>query len=252
MLNIGIMGFGRMGQAIEACLRQEKERQCSSIKVREKKDHPLATTAIDTFLEHCDVMIDVSRKEALVDYLPHAIHHRKPLVYCVTGLEPHQHHSLLEAAQFIPICLAPNTNPTIALMHFFVEHAAKILDDAYDIEIFEAHHRDKIDAPSGTALMLGEAAAKGRHSPFDYSYPHQGKRKKGFVGFSSARGGAISGEHTVSFLGNDDMLSLTHKSFNRTLYAKGAIVLASMMAQKDPGIYRPHELFLNDIDLKSL
>ncbi|MBX9977111.1 MAG: 4-hydroxy-tetrahydrodipicolinate reductase [Alphaproteobacteria bacterium] len=251
-LRVGILGFGRMGQSIYDILADPSPTFCCAgiftRSVERYQDHPashLIHTDIDKVVVASDILIDVTTADAVTYHIDAAVRFQKPLLICVTGIDDTHKAAIEKAAVYIPLCLAPNTSPAMTILASLVERAVGLLDDIYDIEIFEAHHRDKADAPSGTALMLGEAAARGCGVPLNEAklYPHEGKRKKGSIGFSVARGGAITGEHTVYLYGDDDVLSFTHRSLNRTLFAKGAIKLARLVHQKTPGLYHPHDLF---------
>lgn len=251
----GLIGFGRMGQSIFECLKNTSNAHCSGIKVRHIKKEwdenvelkKYLTTDVKSLAQSADVLIDFSTLESLEGHVQTAIDFKKPLLIGVTGLTQDHEKMLHDAEHTIPICLASNTSLSIALMGILVQKAAEILDDTYDIEIFEAHHRNKADAPSGTALTLGQASAKGR-GDHDFhahmTYPHHYKREKGHIGFSVARGGGITSEHTVSFYGDDDVLSFSHRSLNRSLYAKGAIKLAELLAHQPAGFYFPQDLLL--------
>ena len=241
-----------MGETVYHCLKASSLFTCSGIKVRTKKTHKnheaslLITEDLDAVVRACDILIDFSMPSALEEHLEMAEKYRKPFVLCVTGLSHPQQARVSEAAHTLPICLASNTSLAIAVLGACVERAVSLLGDTYDIEIFEAHHRNKIDAPSGTALMLGETAAKARGAALSdlKTYPHLNKRRKGSIGFSVARGGGITSEHTVYLYGDDDVMSFSHKSLNKSLYAKGAIKLAQLLHKKTPGLYTPQELFL--------
>jgi len=142
----------------------------------------------------------------------------------------------------IPIVKSGNMSLGVNLLTALVEEAAKILGDDYDIEIFDAHHRNKVDAPSGTALMLGRAAARARGIILDENAAgldgaRDGARKKGDIGFAVARGGGIIGEHHVSFAGAEEIITLSHKAIDRALFASGAVAAAKWAIGKPPGLY---------------
>ena len=162
------------------------------------------------------------------------------LVLGTTGLHASADALLAEVATEIPILRSANTSLGVALLADLVERAAKVLGKDWDIEIAEAHHRHKADAPSGTALMLGEAAAKGRGTTLDAERGRDGTglaRSEGSIGFASLRGGTVAGDHDVLFLGDDERLILSHRAEDRTIFARGALAAARFLHGKPPGLY---------------
>ena len=134
----------------------------------------------------------------------------------------------------------------ITLLVNLVEKAAHYLDETYDIEISELHHRHKKDAPSGTSLLLGQAAAKGREKTLDALKCHHnqpGGRNQGSIGFAVQRGGAVIGDHAVRFIGDEEMLELSHRALSRTVYAKGALHAAEWVIKQKPGLYSMVDVF---------
>jgi 4-hydroxy-tetrahydrodipicolinate reductase len=165
-----------------------------------------------------------------------------PLVLGTTGHTPEQHAAVIAAAKTIPVVMASNFNLGVSLLAKLVEMAAQKLGDDFDIEIFEAHHRHKKDAPSGTALTLGQAAAKGRGISLESAqvferHGNTGPRPRGAIGFSVLRGGDIVGDHTVTFAGIGERLELTHRSTDRMGFAQGALHAARWVIGKRPGLY---------------
>ncbi len=159
-----------------------------------------------------------------------------------TGFSAEQHAQLAALAKQTPIVWAPNMSLGVNLLSHLVEKAAAALDDSFDIEIFEMHHRFKQDAPSGTALALGEAAAKGRdvalkEKTLHAREGHTGVREEGTIGFSVARGGDVIGDHTVMLAGDGERIELTHKASNRHIYARGAVKAALWAQGKPPALY---------------
>ncbi len=192
----------------------------------------------------CDVIIDFSTAEASVELARTCAARGGPaLVIGSTGLSPEQEGEILKASEKIAIVRSGNFSLGVNILIGLVQHAAQRLDAAeWDIEIAEAHHRRKVDAPSGTALMLGEAAAEGRGedlrdlraSPWDGI---TGPRPEGKIGFSSLRAGGIVGEHTVMFASEDEVLTLSHSAIDRSLFAKGAVAAAAWVRSRKPGLY---------------
>lgn len=164
-----------------------------------------------------------------------------------TGLDSKDEDVLHDGAKKIPIVYAPNMSLGINLLIALVEQAAARLKEDYDIEIFEAHHRHKIDAPSGTALALGRAAAKGRGVKLEDVGVYQrhgftGDRKAGSIGFSVFRGGDVVGDHTVTFAGSGERIEISHLASNRVIYARGAVQAARWAKSQKPGLYSMRDM----------
>jgi 4-hydroxy-tetrahydrodipicolinate reductase len=209
---------GRMGQAIAAAVA----------------DNPSFALGQD----HGDVLVDFSSPEALQASLDRAVSAGVPILIGTTGLDELADRRIAEAAKDVAVLRAPNTSLGVALLAELVERAAKALD--WDIEIAETHHRMKADAPSGTALSLGEAAARGRGTPLRAERGRDGtglKREPGAIGFASLRGGTVAGDHDVLFLGPDERLILSHRAENRMIFARGALAAARFLAGKPAGLY---------------
>jgi 4-hydroxy-tetrahydrodipicolinate reductase len=232
MIHVGVLGStGRMGQAVTKTLKNHPRCTLSAAGTRDNADH---------LFEASDVVIDFTSPEALSTHVSLSLKYKKPLVVGTTGLLPHHHQLTSSAAIQIPLVVASNMSPGIALLKNFVEKAAHYLDETYDIEITETHHRHKKDAPSGTALLLGQAAAKGRKMPLDdlkCDHVHGGERRPGSIGFAVHRGGAVIGDHCVRFISDEEILELTHRSLSRSVYAKGALLAAEWVVKQKPGLY---------------
>jgi len=189
-----------------------------------------------------DAVIDFSAPAATRAHAALAAKTGKALVVGTTGLGPDDQAALAAAAKHCAIVQAANFSLGVNLAFALVEEAAKRLGADYDIEIFEAHHKHKVDAPSGTALALGKAAAAGRGLDFSRDTirtrdGHTGARPQGPIGFSVARGGSEIGEHTVMFLGDGERVEIAHKAQGRQVYSKGAVRAALWLAGKPPGLY---------------
>ena len=190
--------------------------------------------------DHGDVLIDFSVPGALQASLDRAVSAALPILIGTTGLGDLADQLIAEAAKEIAVLRAANTSIGVALLSDLVERAARVLGPAWDIEIVEAHHRHKADAPSGTALVLGEAVARGRGAPLDADRGRDGiglKRREGAIGFSAVRGGTVAGDHDVLFLGPDERLILSHRAESRMIFARGALAAAAFLAGKPPGLY---------------
>lgn len=189
---------------------------------------------------HGDVLIDFSAPSGLGASLDQAVSANVPILIGTTGLDINADELIAARAKQIAVLHAPNTSLGVALLGDLVERAARVLGSNWDIEIAEIHHRMKADAPSGTALMLGEAAATGRSTALQTERARLGtglRRERGAVGFASLRGGTVAGDHDVMFLGPDERLILSHRAENRMIFARGALAAAKFLIGKPAGLY---------------
>ncbi len=197
-------------------------------------------------LSQADVAIDFSSAQATESNLKACRAARKPLLIGTTGFAPGLTREIDDAATDIPILVAPNTSLGVTVLIELVRQAARALPVTFDIEVIEAHHRTKRDAPSGTALALGRAAAEGRGQPFDGSDSAVRKdgraRRDSEIGFAVVRAGDIVGEHTVLFAGMGESLTLSHRATDRALFARGALEAAAWLAVRPPGRYFMRDL----------
>ena len=192
-----------------------------------------------------NVLVDFSAPDALQQSLERAISAGIPILIGTTGLGKDADEAISEASREIAVLRAANTSLGVALLSDLVERAARALGQDWDIEIVEAHHRDKADAPSGTALALGDAAAKGRGTPLPAERGRDGnglKRQEGAIGFASIRGGTVAGEHDVIFAGPEERLILSHRAENRMIFARGALAAARFLVGKPAGLYSMHDV----------
>jgi 4-hydroxy-tetrahydrodipicolinate reductase len=258
LIKVAVLGAaGRMGQAILGCLAEASDLRLSGA-VTEIGDRALGTDAGEhAGLEALHVPLTDDRAQALhgaqvaIDFtLPAALEAnlaacRKagtPLVIGTTGLSDAQLKSIERAAHEIPVVYGRNMSVGMNVFMHFVAEAAKALGPDYDVEIVEAHHRHKVDAPSGTALALGESVAKARGRKLDDLAVRTrdgqiGPRVPGTIGFSVIRGGSIVGDHTVMFIGPDERLEFTHRAAERRAFALGALRAARWLAGRAPGLY---------------
>jgi 4-hydroxy-tetrahydrodipicolinate reductase len=200
-----------------------------------------------TLFADSDVVIDFTVPSATVAHAALASEGGKALVIGTTGLDPAQSAAVAQAARRAPIFWAPNMSVAVTLLTDLVEKVAQRLGPDYDIEIIEMHHRHKVDAPSGTALALGRAAAAGREVKLDQVAQrvrdgHTGARRKGDIGFATLRGGDVAGEHTVIFATDGERLELGHKATSRRVFAAGAVRAAKWIVGKPPGLYDMRDL----------
>ncbi len=205
----------------------------------------IAAAAADTpgFLidqDRGDVLVDFSAPAALQTSLNRAVESGIPILVGTTGLGPEADEQIAHAAKRIAVLRAANTSVGVALLTDLVERAARALGPDWDIEILEMHHRMKADAPSGTALALGEAAARGRGMPLQAERGRDGtglERNEGAIGFASLRGGTVAGEHDVVFAGDQERLILSHRAESRMIFARGALSAARFLMGKPAGLY---------------
>lgn len=189
-----------------------------------------------------DILIDFSRPEAVAENVDLCIEQGAAMLVGTTGLAVQDNERLSAAARHIPVLCAANTSVGVNLCAALAEAAARVLGDAYDIEIIEAHHRQKVDAPSGTALFLGEAAANGRGlaMPDCGVFAREGTtgpREDGTIGFSTIRGGDIAGEHTVLYIGERERIEITHRAMDRRIFVSGALRAAKWLVSRPRGLY---------------
>jgi 4-hydroxy-tetrahydrodipicolinate reductase len=197
-------------------------------------------------IAHADVTVDFSNAAATAFNLTTCREARKPLLIGTTGFSPELEKAFDVAAQDIPLLVAANTSVGVTLLIELVRQAAQALPDEFDIEIVEAHHRMKRDAPSGTALALGRAAAEGRQRSFEdiaVLQREDAPRRKGDIGFAAIRGGDIVGDHSVLFAGAGERLVLAHQATDRAIFARGALKAAAWLASRAPGRYFMRDIF---------
>ncbi|MES0874144.1 4-hydroxy-tetrahydrodipicolinate reductase [Sinimarinibacterium thermocellulolyticum] len=189
-----------------------------------------------------DVLVDFTRPQGTLAVLPVCADAGKPMIVGTTGFSDGEKARIEAAAQRIPICMAANFSVGVNLCLKLLEEAARVLAADCDIEIVEAHHRFKVDAPSGTALAMGEAVARGagidlgRHAVLSRE-GQTGARPKGAIGFATVRGGDVVGDHTVMFLGDGERVEITHKASSRLNFARGALRAALWAQAREPGLY---------------
>jgi len=241
MINILLCGSeGKMGAAVLKALSDETE-----IRVSGKVDSRLETNTqkreFSSFAEVCgsyDCIIDFSHPSVTDSLLSFAVNTNIPVVLCTTGLSSEQQEKVYAAGEKTAIFYSANMSLGVNLLVSLCKKAAEILGEGFDIEIIEKHHNQKIDAPSGTALMLANAINEGQQ--YDYVYDRQSvrkKREKNEIGIHSIRGGNIVGEHEVIFAGHDETVSLKHIATSKEVFAIGAVNAAKFMAGKKSGMF---------------
>lgn len=228
-MKISIAGYkGRMGQML-----------VKEIEVASGLDYAGGTEEGDDpeiLFNHADAVIDFTTPGATRKHIWLAAKTRTPLVIGTTGLSEADEKEIRDASKETAIVYAANMSVGVNMLLALVQQAASKLGPEWDIEIFETHHKHKVDSPSGTALALGKAARAGRGSG-DFVTDRAGKRREGDIGYAVQRGGNVIGEHTVTFFSENERITLGHVASDRALFAKGAIRAAQWVADKPPGLY---------------
>jgi 4-hydroxy-tetrahydrodipicolinate reductase len=248
-MRIGITGIaGRMGRLLaEEIVAAGATLAGGTIRPGSAKPLPegaaLLPDAAALFVA-ADVVIDFTHAEEAVPHALAAAASGKPLVLGSSGLSRAQEAAVAEAAARVPVVYAANFSPGVNLVLALAEQMAAALSPAqYDAEIVEMHHRQKVDAPAGTAIALGRAVAAGRGTTLERAGiesgrdGHTGPRATGAIGFAALRGGQVVGEHTLLFAGATEHIALTHRSFDRRVYATGAVRAALWLRGRPPGLY---------------
>lgn len=256
-LNVAIAGSsGRMGRALlEAVIQAPDMRLHGAL---ERAGSPYlgkdagelvgtscglaVTDDLEAALKGCDALIDFTRPEATLHHLSLCRRHGVKLVIGTTGFDGAQKQAIADAARDVGIVFAPNMSVGVNLSFKLLEIAAKVLNEGFDIEIVEAHHRHKVDAPSGTALRMGEVVAEalGRDLAECAVYGREGvmgERNPSTIGFATVRGGDIVGDHTVLFAGTGERVEITHKASSRATFALGALRAARFLAGHANGLF---------------
>ena len=244
MTNIMLYGCnGRMGQVITQMLRDDK-----TMKIVAGIDEYLGIAnpyPVFSKIEDCDlevdVVVDFSIAEGIDALISYCVARKLPVVLCTTGLSPKQLEAVEEASKEIPVLKSANMSLGINLLLKLVQDVAKVLAPAgYDMEIVERHHNQKVDAPSGTALVLADAINDVLEEKYSYVFDRSQAREKRTskeIGLSAVRGGTIVGEHDVIFAGVDEVMELKHTAYSRSVFGKGAIEAARFLAGKPAGWY---------------
>ncbi|MBU1310625.1 MAG: 4-hydroxy-tetrahydrodipicolinate reductase [Gammaproteobacteria bacterium] len=257
MSTIGIFGAnGRMGRAL-ITVAKEQQLKLTAATVRSSSAFigvdagelagvgrlglPLSATGSDS-INQADIWVDFTMPEAMLAHLELAVAAKKAMVIGVTGLTDAQYQQVQQASAHIPIVWAPNMSVGVNLLLHLVQTAAKVMGQTADIEIIEAHHRFKKDAPSGTAMAIGASIAKALERDLSKVAVYSregitGERQQQTIGFATVRGGDIIGDHTALFADLGERLEITHKASSRNTFAQGALRAALWLQNKQPGLY---------------
>ncbi|MBP3436094.1 MAG: 4-hydroxy-tetrahydrodipicolinate reductase [Clostridia bacterium] len=238
---------GKMGRAVTACVKERCD--CEIVAGFDRNTESNAGYPVYANPANCDaeadVLIDFSHPSALSGVLAYANEHRIPAVIATTGLSAEDLLTVQDAAKQVAIFSSANMSLGVSLLAELAKKAAAILGNSFDVEIIEKHHNQKIDAPSGTALMLAEAVSDGLSYAPKYVYDRQSvrtKRDPHEIGFSSIRGGTIVGEHEILFAGHDECISLSHSAMSKEIFASGAVNAAAFLVGKPAGLYTMKDL----------
>ncbi len=206
-----------------------------------RQSNVLITDQLDT-LAQADCLIDFTRPQATLTHLDACLRHGVNLVIGTTGFDEAGKQAITAAADKVAVVFAPNMSIGVNVTLKLLDIAARILKDDYDVEVFELHHKHKVDAPSGTALKMGETVAQAWGKPLSEvaewaRHGDTGERKSGTIGFSSARGGDVVGDHTVFFCGPGERIEVSHRSGSRATYAEGSVRAARFLADHPKGLF---------------
>lgn len=258
MISVAVMGVGgRMGKSIFNLLINDKD--INLIGATERKDHEAigkdvgdllgigkvgveVKEKIDLASSDADVIVDFTSPEVTLNHAQYSAKNKKAMVIGTTGFSEKQKKALFEIAKSFPCVFSPNMSVGVNILFEVSRQIACLLQEGFDVEIVEAHHRNKVDSPSGTAIRLGQSVAEGLGLDFNKvaryeRYGNIGKRDSDEIGIQTIRGGDIVGEHTVMFLGDGERIEITHKAFSRDNFSKGVLRAVKWLPEKSPGIY---------------
>lgn len=238
---------GKMGRAVTACVKERCD--CEIVAGFDRNTDASAGYPVYANPANCDieadVLVDFSHPSALPGVLAYATSHGIPAVIATTGLSDEELLTVQDAAKKVAVFSSANMSLGVSLLAELAKKAAAVLGNSFDVEIIEKHHNQKIDAPSGTALMLAQAVSDGLSYTPKYVYDRQSVRQKRDaheIGFSSIRGGTIVGEHEILFAGHDECISLSHSAMSKEIFASGAVNAATFLVGKPAGLYTMKDL----------
>ncbi len=242
---------GKMGKAVTNSVKESNKLKIIAgidIFTEQQYDYPVFSSPSlvpDEITKKADVIIDFSNPNAIAGLLEYAVENSIPAVICTTGLNDAQINLIKNAAEKIPVFFSANMSLGVNLVCELAKKAASVLGDSYDIEIIEMHHNQKIDAPSGTALMIADSIKEQLDEPIKYEYDRHSKREKRTkkeIGIHAVRGGTITGEHQVIFAGHDEIITVSHSARSKELFATGAINAAEFICGKKAGLYNMSDM----------
>jgi len=234
---------GRMGQVIT---RLSKEDDSLTVKAgvdlnpdKCSNDYPVYSN-INQVIEECDVIIDFTNVKGLPELLSYGTNKKIPMVICTTGLSPEDRDAVKESSKKIAVLTSANMSLGVNLMLSLLKTAAKALEDSFDIEIIEKHHNQKVDSPSGTALLIADSINSALMEKKEYVYGRHSKndkRTKCEIGIHAIRGGNIAGDHSVIFAGAGEVIEINHSALSRDVFGVGALKAAKFLYSMEPGLY---------------
>lgn len=233
---------GAMGQVITDIVRKDEQATIVAgidIVDNHNNGYPVFTD-IDNCDVEADVIIDFASPKAMDKLLAYCKKTKTPAVLCTTGLSKEQIDAINETSKEVAIFKSANMSLGITILSKLLKEAAKVLANDFDIEIVERHHNQKVDAPSGTALLLADSINEALNNEYNYVYDRsqvREKRKKKDIGISAVRGGTIVGDHEVIFAGTDEVIEFKHTAYSKAVFAKGAVSAAKFLAGKEAGMY---------------
>lgn len=233
---------GHMGKVITACVAEREDCEIVAgldLNTESTAGYPVYSS-INEVKEEVDVIIDFSHPSVLASVLGYAKEHKTAAVIATTGLSKEQVEEIHEAAKEAPIFFSANMSIGVSLLSELAQKAARVLGDSFDIEIVEMHHNQKIDAPSGTALMLADSISEALETAPRYEYDRhskRSKREKNEIGIHAVRGGTIVGEHEIIFAGRDEVITLSHSARSKEIFAVGAVNAAMFVSEQNAGLY---------------
>lgn len=242
MTNILLSGAcGKMGNAVARCVAEDETLKIIAgvDKAEILCDFPIYKSFNDVTVIP-DVIIDFSNVALLQDILNFAVKNKVPVVLATTGYNSEQIEKINETSKLIPVFFTANMSLGVNLLCSLAKSAAKVLGSNFDVEIIEKHHNQKLDAPSGTALMLANAVNQVFDDKYTYEYDRHSKRQKRSkteIGIHAVRGGTIVGEHDVIFAGHDEVITLSHSAQSKEVFAAGAVNAAKFITKKSAGMY---------------
>jgi 4-hydroxy-tetrahydrodipicolinate reductase len=256
-MKVGITGAnGKMGYALITTINQHLDCKLNVVLVREPNnfaykylisENVIITNDIKKLCENSEIIIDFSSPELTLKVIESAAKNKIPVVSGTTGLTGKEHDQLKNYAKLIPIVHSGNMSIGINIMETLVAQVAQSLGEDFDVEIIEKHHKNKVDAPSGTALMLAKSVTDSRNISFKDNIicsreGHVGMRPSNKIGISSVRGGNITGEHDVMFISDSEVITISHHALNRNIFANGSIKACEWIMSQKPGLYSMHDV----------
>lgn len=238
---------GKMGQEI-ACMAQGSDEYKITAGVDKfigRENSFPVYQSLEECVEEFDVIVDFSNSSGISELLDFCVKEKKPVVIATTGASEAQKEEIKRASEKTAVFYSANMSLGINLLIELVKNAAAVLKDSYDIEIIEKHHNQKLDAPSGTALLIADSVSEVSPSPMEYIYDRHSvrkKRDKKEIGISSVRGGSIVGEHEVIFAGENEIIEIKHTAQSRCVFAEGALRAAVFLSAKESGLYSMKDL----------